>query len=125
MKVIALMLILLPVLASGNPSICIAEIMHSEAGGESLEGLIAVAQASLNRSKVTNTPVCHVKGATRKKLPFNLAPHYMALAQSIINSKISIIGKADSWERSKHPRLAGHITRRIGKHTFYIMKGLR
>ena len=125
MKIITLMFILFPVLALGSESECLAAIMHSEASGESLEGLIAVAQASINRSKATRRSVCNIKGVTRKKLPFNLAPHYMALTQSIINSKISIIGMADSWVRSKRPRLAGHITRRIGKHTFYKMKGLR
>ena len=125
MKILGLVLILFPVLALSSESECLAAIMHSEASGESLEGLAAVAQASINRSKATRRSVCNIKGVTRKKLPFNLAPHYMALAQTIINSKISIIGMADSWERSKQPKYAGKITRVIGKHTFYVMKGLK
>ena len=125
MKILGLVLILFPVLALSSESECLAAIMHSEASGESLEGLIAVAQASINRSKATKRPICSIRGVTRKKPPQNIAKHYVALAQSIIDGGASIVGRADSWERSKRPRLAGHITRRIGKHTFYKMKGLR
>ena len=125
MKILVLVLILFPVLALSSESECLAAIMHSEASGESLEGLIAVAQASINRSKATNRSLCSIRGVTRKKPPQNIAQHYNALAQSILNGGASIVGRADSWERSRRPKYAGKITRFIGKHTFYVMKGLR
>jgi hypothetical protein len=124
MKILGLMLILFPVLALSSESECLASIMHSEASGESLTGLIAVAQASINRSKVTKRPICHIHGVTRKTPPANIAKHYVALAASILEGGSSIIGKSDSWERSKHPRYAGTIVRHIGRHTFYVSKRL-
>ena len=124
MKILGLVLILFPVLALSNEAECLASIMHSEASGESLEGLIAVAQASINRSKATNTTVCHIKGVTRKKPPSSIAQHYTSLAQSILNGGKSIVGKADSWERALKPRYAGKIVRHIGRHTFYVSKRL-
>ena len=124
MKILGLVLILFPVLALSSESECLAAIMHSEASGESLEGLIAVAQASINRSKATKRPICSIRGVTRKKLPPKIASHYIALAQSALNGGESIVGKADSWERSRIPRYAGRINRRIGHHTFYTSKRL-
>ena len=125
MKILGLVLILFPVLALSSESECLAAIMHSEANGESLEGLIAVAQASINRSKATNRSICLIRGVTRKKPPQNIAKHYIALAQSILDGGVFIVGKADSWERSRRPKYAGKITRFIGHHTFYVMKGLK
>jgi len=119
------MLILLPVLALGSEKECMAAIMHSEASGESLEGLIAVAQASINRSRATKRSICSIRGVTRKKPPQNIAKHYVAVAQSILDGGVSIVGRADSWDRALRPRYAGQITRRIGRHTFYTMKGLK
>jgi spore germination cell wall hydrolase CwlJ-like protein len=40
---------------------CIAEIMHAEAQGEPITGLIAIAEASVNRSKTQNKPVCRLQ----------------------------------------------------------------
>lgn len=125
MKVLGLVLILFPVLALSSEAECLADIMHSEASGESLEGLIAVAQASINRSRATKRSICSIRGVTRKKPPRNIAQHYTALAQSILDGGASIVGRADSWERSRQPKYAGKISRFIGKHTFYVMKGLR
>ena len=125
MKILGLVLILFPVLALSSEAECLASIMHSEASGESLEGLIAVAQASINRSMVTKRSICLIQGVTRKKPPNIIAQHYIALAQSILDGGVSIVGKANSWERALKPRYAGKITRRIGRHTFYTMKGLR
>jgi hypothetical protein len=125
MKILGLVLILFPVLALSSEAECLASIMRSEASGESLEGVIAVAQASINRSKTTKRLICSICGVTHKKPPSNIAQHYVALAQSILDGGKSIVGRADSWERALRPRYAGKITRRIGEHTFYTMKGLR
>ena len=119
-----LAMVLAPTIGHSNESKCLAEIMFSEASGESLEGLIAVAQASLNRSKGTNRSICVLRGGTRRVLPSNIAKHYISLAASIMDGGVSIVGKADSWERAKKPRYAGRITRRIGEHTFYVSRRL-
>jgi len=83
-----------------------------------------VAQASINRSKATKRSICLIRGVTRKKPPSNIARHYVALAQSILDGGVSIVGKADSWERALKPRYAGKIVRHIGRHTFYVSKRL-
>ena len=124
MKIITLMLILLPVLALGSEKECMAAIMHSEASGESLPGIIAVGQASLNRSKVTKRSVCTIKGVTRRSPPPIMAKYYLNLAAAILDGGESVVGSADSWERAKKPRYAGRINRRIGHHTFYTSKRL-
>lgn len=104
---------------------CLAAIIHSESSGEPLEGLIAVAQASINRAKATHREICSIRGVTRKTPPQKIARYYLAIAKSALDGGESIVGRADSWERALRPRYAGLITRRIGKHTFYTMKGLR
>jgi len=124
MKVLALLLVLLPTLSSAGEKECLAAIMVSEASGESLEGLVAVAQASINRAKATRRAVCNIKGVTRKSPPADLAEYYRALAESILKGGKSIVGAADSWERSRIPKYAGKITRRIEHHTFYVSKRL-
>ncbi len=119
-----LVMALIPAVSNSSEAQCLADIMHSESSGESIEGLIAVAQASINRSIATKRPICLIRGVTRKKPPQNIAKHYVALAQSILDGGVSIVGKADSWERSRRPKYACKITRRIEHHTFYVMKGL-
>jgi hypothetical protein len=124
MKILGLVLILFPVLALSSEAECLASIMRSEASGESLEGVIAVAQASINRSRATKRSICSIRGVTRKNPPANIAKHYVSLAQSILDGGKSIVGKADSWERALKPRYAGKIVRHIGRHTFYVSKRL-
>ena len=124
MKILGLVLMLFPVLALSSEAECLASIMHSEASGESIEGLIAVAQASINRSKATRRSICKIRGVTRRKPPFNIEKHYVGLAYSVLSGGVSLVGAADSWDRDKTPRYAGKITRRIQHHTFYISKGL-
>lgn len=126
MKVLALLMVLMPTISLGSESECLARIMHSEASGEALEGLIAVGQASINRSKATKKSVCNIRGVTRKNPPTIIAKYYLSLAEAILDGGASIVGAADSWERRIVPRYRGsRITRRIGHHTFYIMKGLK
>jgi len=119
-----LAMVLLPNVSHGSESECLARIMHSEASGEALEGLIAVGQASINRSKATKKSVCNIRGVTRKNPPPIIAKYYLNLAGAILDGGVSIVGAADSWDRDKTPRYAGKITRRIQHHTFYISKRL-
>jgi len=124
MKVLALLLVLLPTLSQAGEKECLASIMASEASGESLEGLVAIAQASINRAKITKRTVCSIKGVTRKSPPADLAVYYYDIAAVALAGGKSIVGAADSWERSKVPKYAGKITRRIQNHTFYVSKRL-
>jgi spore germination cell wall hydrolase CwlJ-like protein len=124
MKVLSLLLLLLPAIAVGGEPECLASIMYSEASGESISGIIAVAQSSINRSKITKRSICTIHGVTRRPPPTTIAKHYVSLAQSILDGGVSIVGKADSWDRSLKPRYAGKIVRHIGRHTFYVSKRL-
>jgi spore germination cell wall hydrolase CwlJ-like protein len=120
------MLLLIPAItqvSQASEAECLAKIMWSEARGESVEGVIAVGHASINRSKVSKQKICNLKGVTRHQAPRAVKDSYIALAKSALSTK-SVVGKADSWERGVVPHRAGSITRRIGKHVFYVMAGL-
>ena len=98
---------------------CLSEIMHSEAQGEPITGLIAVAEASVNRSRTQKRNVCAITGVTRKSVPKALQAHYKAIAGSVVKLKTDDYAKgADSWE-ARLPSYKGKITARIGRHYFY------
>lgn len=123
MKALIMMLLLMPAITKASEIECLANIMFSEARGESVEGVIAVGHASINRSKVSKHTICNLKGVTKRQVPKEVKGSYVALAKSALSTK-SVVGKADSWERGVIPHRAGSITRRIGKHVFYQMAGL-
>jgi len=95
--------------------------MWSEAQGESLSGVASIGSAAINRAKRFKQKLCKLSGVTYKRVPNAIRPHFEAMARSSMANK-SIVGDADSWERSKRPN--GKITARIGRHTFYKMAGL-
>ena len=98
--------------------------MWAEARGESLNGMIAIGNASINRSKITQRDICKIKGVTRKPIDNELKPYVLALAEAILKSKVSNVSLADSWEKDRTPKYAGKIISRIQNHTFYISKRL-
>ena len=98
---------------------CLSEIMFSEARGEPITGLIAVAEASVNRSKTLKRNICAITGVTRKNVPRPLQNHYKALANNVVKFKTDDYAKsADSWE-ARIPSYKGRITAKIGRHYFY------
>jgi len=99
---------------------CLADIIYSESRGESKLGMIAVAHASLNRSKRSGLPVCYIKGVTRKPPNKALKPFFYQLAKLSLHSS-STIGTADSWNVQKIPHDRGKKVKTIGRHVFYIM----
>jgi len=116
-----IMLALLVSDVSANEVKCLSEIMYSEAQGEPVTGLIAVAEASVNRSKNQKRKVCAITGVTRKTVPKALQSHYQSLAGNVVRLQTNDQAKnADSWE-ARLPRNKGKITARIGKHYFYKM----
>lgn len=121
MKALLILTLLMPVLAKASPTSCLAQIMWSEAQGESLSGVASVGSAAINRAKRFKQTLCKLTGVTYKRVPNVIRPHFEAMAKSSMSNK-SIVGDADSWERSKRPK--GKITARVGQHTFYRMAGL-
>ena len=99
---------------------CLADIIYSEARGENKLGMIAIGHASLNRSKRSGLPVCHIKGVTRKPPNKALKPFFYNLARLSLHTH-STIGTADSWNVQKIPHDRGKKVKTIGKHVFYIM----
>lgn len=100
---------------------CLIRIMHSEAQGESLEGLVAVAEATLNRAEKQNVDVCKVAGVTKRKPPMGLLKYYKSLAvAAFASSKRSLVRNADSWNVGRKPNQPGEMVRVIGRHAFYI-----
>ena len=109
--------------ASASDTDCLVRIMHAEARGESLEGLIAVGQATLNRANKQGVNVCQLSGVTKRKPPMGMMQYYKALAASLIASASNSVAKgADSWNTGTKPRQPGNITRIIDGHVFYVAK---
>jgi len=123
MKIIIfiIMMLVIPCVAKASEVSCLSQIMWSEAQGESLSGLSSIGSAAINRAKRFKQKLCKLSGVTYKHVPNVIRPHFEAMAKSSMANK-SIVGDADSWERSKRPN--GKITARIGRHTFYRMSGL-
>ena len=109
-------------IAGKNADVCLSKILYSEGRGESIEGVIALGEATVARAKRTGTTICKVKGVTRKQPPKRLAHYWITLAKTILNDKQSPITKgADSWNQGKKPAFKGDMKRLIGKHIFYTM----
>ncbi len=121
MKAVIMMLLLMPAITQASEAECLARIMWSEAQGESISGVASIGSAAINRAKRSKKNLCKLSGVTYKHVPNAIRPHFESMARSSIANK-SIVGDADSWERSKRPN--GKITARIGRHTFYRMAGL-
>ncbi|MGZ4954058.1 MAG: hypothetical protein ACXV8Q_03010 [Methylobacter sp.] len=115
---------LFPVSVQPNEEGCLAKIIFAESRGESIEGAIAVGQATVNRAKRTGKTICKLTGVSRLTPPHNLAAHYTALAKSVIGGNDSIVRNSDSWNTGTKPRRAGEVVRQIGGHVFYVMSGL-
>lgn len=109
--------------ATHNEVDCLVRVMHSEARGESLEGLIAVGQATLNRAEKQSVSVCQLKGVTKRRPPISMAEYYRALAAALVAKASNSVAKgADSWNTGTKPRQPGNITRIIDGHVFYVAK---
>jgi len=121
MKTVIIMMLLIPSITKASELECLARIMYSEAQGESLSGVVGIGSAAITRAKRFKQKLCKLSGVTYMPVPTVIRPHFEAMAKSTMSNK-SIVGDADSWERSKRPN--GKITARIGKHTFYKMAGL-
>lgn len=116
--------LLFPVSASPSEEGCLAKIIFAESRGESIEGAVAVGQATVNRAKRTGKTICKLTGVSRVTPPRNLMAHYTALAKSVISGTDSIVQNSDSWNTGTKPRYSGEIVRQIGGHVFYVMSRL-
>ena len=117
MRIITLMLFVVAVTAQADEAACLAEIIYSEARGESAVGKMAVAEASINRAIRTGRDLCSIRGVTRRRVPTDYRPDYRAIARLVMATERTIVGVADSWDTGMN---LGH---RIGRHRFYRMIG--
>jgi hypothetical protein len=115
---------LLPIQAQANEEECLAKVIFAESRGESIEGAVAVGQATVNRARRTGQAICKLTGVARLTPPRNLMAHYRALAKSVLAGKDSIVRNSDSWNTGTKPRSAGEVVRHIGGHVFYVMSDL-
>ena len=119
MKKIFMLALLVSSDVYSNEVKCLSEIMFSEAQGEPFTGIIAVAEASVNRAGTQKRNACSITGVTRKKVPKQLVDHYKSIAENVAKNKTNNYAKgADSWERGR-PSYKGKITAKIGHHVFY------
>jgi len=123
-KKLLLTLLLATGTAQADESTCLSKILYSEGQGESIEGVIALGEATKSRAKRSRKSICKVAGVTRKQPPVRLEYYWVTLAKTIIaDGKKPITKGADSWNTGKRTAYKGDIKRRIGKHTFYVMAG--
>ena len=123
MKLVALLLFLASGAARGDEAECLADIMYQEARGESLEGVVAIGQAAIQKAKRERSGVCKLKGVKRQRPHRQIVDYYTTLARQLISKpSISVSLGADHWDKGK-PHLPGKVTRSIGKHTFYVLEG--
>ncbi|HEY8098706.1 MAG TPA: hypothetical protein VIE65_21780 [Methylobacter sp.] len=115
---------LFPISAQASEEGCLAKIIYAESRGESIEGAIAVGEATVNRSKRIGKEICRLTGVSRLTPPSNLMSHYTALAKSVMGGTDSTVRNSDSWNTGTKPRYAGEVVRQIGGHVFYVMSGL-
>lgn len=123
-KLLLLTTLLVPLNANANEVQCLASILYSESRGESVEGIVAVGQATVARSKRTGLSICHINGVTRKQPPKRMASYWNGIARNILlDRQKPIVGAADSWNTGTKPYMSGKIERVIQSHVFYVMNG--
>ena len=128
MKAAAAAIVLLSVVLACSPANagdtdCLTRIMYAESQGEPLEGVIAIGQAAINRSKIQGKPICRIIGVKRKAPDIAVAEYYRSIAKRLIEKPSnSVAKKADSWNTGSKPRQPGSVTRKIENHVFYIMQ---
>ena len=123
-NLILIIAFLSPISMQASEAECLAKIIFAESRGESIEGAIAVGQATVNRAKRTDKSICKLTGVSRLTPPRNLRDHYTALANSVLDGKHSIVRNSDSWNTGTKPKSAGKVVRHIGGHVFYVMSKL-
>lgn len=102
---------------------CLSQIMFAEARGESKNGVLAIAHASINRAIKTTGNTCTIKGVTRKAVPKDDRSYFNELAEFALFHK-SNVAQADSWNTGSRPMSKGKVVRKISAHVFYIMAQL-
>ena len=102
---------------------CLSAIIYSEARGEPETGQLAVAHASINRSKRLASSICKIKGVTRKPPTLKFQLYFKQIAKTAMSTH-STVGKADSWNTGKKPHSRGDKVKVIQSHVFYIMSSL-
>jgi hypothetical protein len=103
---------------------CLKNIIYSESRGESLEGIVALGQATIARSKRTGLSICRINGVTRKRPPERMSSYWNGIAKNILaDRQKSIVGHADSWNTGTKPYMSGKVERVIQSHVFYVANG--
>ena len=122
MKTALIILTLWAKAAVGDEANCLASIMHAEAQGESLEGLVAIGQSSIKKARLEKTTLCKLKGVHRLTPSKSMVEYYVSVANHLLkNPKETISLGSTHWDKGK-PHMPGIIRRVVGRHTFYELK---
>jgi len=126
-KLIIITLLSIPSISMADDIKCLSRILYAESQSESIEGIVALGQATIARSKRTKLSICNIHGVKRKVPPKRLDHYWIALAKAIIKDNgRPIIGDADSWNKGSTPSINhkdSKVSRKIGKHLFYFAGG--
>jgi hypothetical protein len=109
--------------ALASESECLSRILYAESRGQSIEGVISVGQAAVEKARKEHLTLCKLNGVNRKTPIKELAEYYLLLAKHLVlhPSKSVSLG-ADHWNTGKKPALPGKVTRQIEGHVLYIMQ---
>jgi len=119
MKALLVVLSVMTRVATAGEPECLASILWSESRGESLEGVVAIGQASIKKAKKENSTLCKLRGITRLTPSKPMLEYYVSVANHLLSHpKETVSNGASHWDKGK-PHMPGSIRRVIGKHTFY------
>lgn len=116
--------------AKCNDVVALSHILFAESENQSILGITALGESSINRAKRTKLSLCKIHGVKRKDPDAQLKNKWEAVARSILNDSRkskSIVGDADSWVKKGHKPSINHkdtkIRSVIGSHLFYHAGG--
>lgn len=110
--------------AQADEVACLARIMYAESKGEPLEGVAVLAESAISLAEQNKWSICQLAKsgqAHSEPVPELVKPYFVAMSAAAVRSTRRLSRGADHWDTGK-PHLPGSIVRKVGKHTFYILK---
>lgn len=122
--VLLINLVSAPVLADSTH--CLARILYQEARGESIEGVMVLAETAVQLAINLKMTLCTLERSSQvqsRPVPKALQAAFRSMAR-IARSRPRTLSKgSDHWNTGRKPHMRGKIQRIIGNHVFYTLKG--
>lgn len=109
-----------------NSTHCLARIMYQEARGESVEGVMVLAETAVQLAINLKMTLCKLEGSPQvqsRAVPKDLQRTYRAMAQIARSRPRTLSRGSDHWNTGRKPHMKGEVKRIIGNHVFYQLRG--